>query len=80
MSYEKNDDEKEDSSEYETPVIPTVRVYISYTKQNHDQCDIPEVVDALTRKMSPQNALIDLIDRGMVNIYACCFNNVHKVI
>ena len=65
----------------EEQVIPVMRVYISFVKENQDMLDIPEAVNLLCQNnQSPSENIKEIIDKGMINIYACCFNNVHKVI
>lgn len=65
----------------EEQVIPVMRVYISFVKENQDMLDIPDAVNLLCQNnKSPSENIKELIDKGMINIYACCFNNVHKVI
>ncbi len=67
--------------EYTTRVIPVIRVYISYLKENNDMLDLPEVVAALSSNdRSPGENIKDYIDKGMINIYACSFNQTVKVI
>ena len=67
--------------EYSTRVIPVIRVYISYLKENNDMLDIGEVVAALgSNDKSPSENIKDYIDKGMINIYACSFNQTVKVI
>ena len=70
-----------DDDEFTTRVIPVIRVYISYLKENNDLLDIPEAISALScNDKSPSENIKDYIDRGMINIYACSFNQTVKVI
>lgn len=74
----------EDNTEYEQiteQIFPFLRVYISAGLENHDLLDTEEVVDFLTSSDKSVNETIkDLIDKGMLNVYACSFNNCVKVI
>jgi|LakMenE01Jun11ns_1017448.scaffolds.fasta_scaffold8620790_1 hypothetical protein len=85
MSYEDMgkfyDPDEEKNIVREEQVIPVMRVYISFVKENQDMLDIPDAVNLLCQNnKSPSENIKELIDKGMINIYACCFNNVHKVI
>jgi predicted peroxiredoxin len=43
--------------------------------------EIDEIIDALTQdNKSPSENIKDIIDKGMVNIYACTFNETVKVL
>ena len=73
-----------DDQEY-TPategVIPYVRIYLSFGKQNHDMLEIPEIVNLLTQEdISPTEKIKEFLDKGMVNIYACNFNTIAKIL
>ena len=66
---------------YTKRVIPVIRVYISYLQENNDMLDLAEVIEALScNDMSPAENIKSYIEQGMVNIYACSFNQVKKVI
>ena len=66
---------------YTKRVIPVIRIYISYLQENNDMLDLEEAIEALgSNYKSPQENIKDYIDKGMVNIYACSFNQVKKVI
>jgi len=75
-------DEDDDIIEIaEEGVIPYVRIYISVGKQNHDMLDIHEIMQVLTQDgKSPSENIKDIIDKGMVNIYATSFNQCVKVL
>ena len=82
MCYNKAMDEEEDFIELaEEGVIPYLRIYISVGKQNHDMLEIHEILQVLTQDgKSPSENIKDMMDNGMVNIYATSFNQVVKVL
>jgi hypothetical protein len=84
MSYDPMNDFDEDDHHiegYTKRVIPVIRVYISYLQENNDMLDLAEVIEALScNDMSPAENIKSYIEQGMVNIYACSFNQVKKVI
>jgi hypothetical protein len=81
MCYNIGMDEEEDFIISEEGVIPYVRIYITVGKANHDMLEIDEIIDALTQdNKSPSENIKDIIDKGMVNIYACTFNETVKVL
>lgn len=79
-----DDKEYEDDELYEgitESIMPFLRIYISAGRQNHDMLEVEEVVDFLSSENKSINETIkDLIDNGMLNIYACSFNNTIKVL
>jgi hypothetical protein len=74
-----NDDEE--TFIVEEGVVPYVRIYISAGKANHDMLEIHEIMQVLTQdNKSPSENIKDIIDKGMVNIYATYFNTTVKVL
>jgi hypothetical protein len=74
-------DDEDHIEGYTKRVIPVIRVYISYLQENNDMLELEEVIEALScNDMSPQENIKSLIDQGMINIYACSFNQTKKVI
>jgi hypothetical protein len=74
-----NDDEE--TFIVEEGVVPYVRIYISAGKANHDMLEIHEIMQVLTQdNKSPSENIKDIIDKGMVNIYATSFNTTVKVL
>lgn len=65
---------------YEEEVLPFIRIYISYGKKNNDMLDLEQVVSFLSQDDGPASHIKDLIDKGMFNLYACCFDKVTKVL
>ena len=65
---------------YEEEVLPFIRVYISYGKKNNDMLDLEQVLSFLSQGNGPASHIIELIDKGMFNLYACCFDKVTKVL
>jgi hypothetical protein len=62
-------------------VIPFIRIYISAGLEDHDLLEIEDVIDFLTSKnLSINDTIKNIIDKGMVNVYACSFNKVVKVL
>ncbi len=84
MSYDPMNDFNEEDGHiegYTKRVIPVIRVYISYLQENNDMLDLEEVIEALSsNNMSPAENIKSYIEQGMVNIYACSFNQTKKVI
>lgn len=70
----------EDKQPYEEEVIPLIRVYISYGKKNNDQLELEQVVSFLSQDGGPASHVKELIDKGIFNLYACCFDKVMKVL
>jgi len=79
MSMDEDDDMNDAPSGVEG-VIPYVRIYLSFGKQNHDMLELPEVMSLLTQDGSPTEKVKEFLDQGMVNVYACTFNNVVKIL
>lgn len=62
-------------------IMPFLRIYISAGKENHDLLSTQEIVNMLTADgKSVTEHIKDILDKGMVNVYACCFNEVVKVL
>ena len=62
-------------------VIPFIRIYISAGLEDHDLLEIEDVIDFLTsNNLSINDTIKNIIDKGMVNVYACSFNKVVKVL
>lgn len=78
-----NNDYEEDDEIYEgitQSIMPFLRIYVSAGKENHDMLDIPDIVDWLTSDNCSINESIKrLLDKGMVNVYACSFDKSVKV-
>jgi hypothetical protein len=70
----------DDNKPYEEEVIPFIRIYISYGKKNNDMLELEQVVSFLSQDDGPANHIKDLIDKGMFNLYACCYDKVTKVL
>lgn len=70
----------EDKTSYDEEVIPLVRIYLSYAKKNSDVLSVDEINRLLSQAGGPANHLKELIDKGIINIYACCFDQVMKVL
>lgn len=70
----------QDKQPYEEEVIPLIRVYISYGKKNNDQLELEQVVSFLSQDGGPASHVKELIDKGIFNLYACCFDKVMKVL
>lgn len=79
--YNNHMSDNEDNILREEQVIPVMRIYVSYVKENQDMLDVPEIINLLFQNnKSPSEHIKELIDKGMINIYACCFNQTVKVI
>jgi hypothetical protein len=74
------DFEEDDLDSITEIIMPFLRIYISAGKEDHDLLDVDEVVDWLTSENKSINETIkELIDKGMLNVYACSFNRSVKV-
>jgi hypothetical protein len=72
--------EEDDLDSITEIIIPFLRIYISAGREDHDLLDVEEVVDWLTSDNKSINETIkELIDKGMLNVYACSFNRSVKV-
>ncbi len=65
---------------YEEEVVPMIRVYISFAKKNNDQLDLDGILSFLSSGDGPASHIKEMIDKGMINIYACCFDKTVKVL
>jgi DNA-binding MarR family transcriptional regulator len=62
-------------------VIPYIKILISVGRENHDMLTIPEISNLLTQDgASPTQNIKDFLDKGMVNIYACEYDKVAKIL
>lgn len=62
-------------------VIPYIRVYISVGKENHDMLTVDQISSLLQQDCaSPVENIKSYMDKGMVNIYACEYDKVMKII
>ena len=75
-----NNSMSDDDKDYSEEVLPFIRIYISYGKKNNDMLDLEQVVSFLSQDDGPASHIKDLIDKGMFNLYACCFDKVTKVL
>jgi hypothetical protein len=72
--------EEDDLDSITEIIMPFLRIYISAGREDHDLLDVEEVVDWLTSDNKSINETIkELIDKGMLNVYACSFNRSVKV-
>ena len=72
--------EEDDLDSITEIIMPFLRIYISAGREDHDLLDVEEVVDWLTSDNKSINDTIkELIDKGMLNVYACSFNRSVKV-
>lgn len=77
QEYEDDDDLYEGITE---SIMPFLRIYVSAGKENHDLLDIPDLVEWLTSdNCSISDTIKRCIDQGMINVYACSFNQSVKV-
>ena len=75
------DFDEEDDGSYTDSLMPFLRVYISAGKENHDMLDIDELIVFLSSEgRSISETIKHIIDYGMVNVYACSFNETIKVL
>ena len=62
-------------------VIPYIKILISVGRENHDMLAIPEISNLLTQDgASPTENIKKFLDKGMVNIYACEYDKVAKIL
>ena len=72
--------EEDDLDSITEIIMPFLRIYISAGREDHDLLDVEEVLDWLTSDNKSINETIkELIDKGMLNVYACSFNRSVKV-
>lgn len=80
MSDEEFEEEDEIIS-YTTDIMPFLRIYVSAGTEDHDLLDIEEIIEWLSSENSSISETIkDLLDKGLVNVYACSFNRTLKVL
>lgn len=73
-------DEEEELDTYTETIMPFIRIYVSAGKEDHDLLEVEDVVDFLTSEQrSISDTIKDLIDQGILNVYACSFNQTMKV-
>lgn len=79
-----DNNEYEDDELYEgitESIMPFLRIYVSAGKENHDMLDVDELVIWLTSEnRSISETIKSCIDQGMLNVYACSFNETIKVL
>lgn len=81
MCYNNGMDEEEGSDVIEEAVIPYIRIYIAAGKPNHDMLNIDEILNMLTQDgKSPSENIKDIIDKGMVNIFATSYSATVKIL
>ena len=79
--YDERYDEEDDFQGVTEKIVPFLRVYISAGKENNDLLEIESIVDWLSSENRSINETIkELIDKGMLNVYACSFNKTVKVL
>jgi len=62
-------------------VIPYIKILISVGRENHDMLSIPEISNLLTQDgASPTQNIKKFMDQGFVNIYACEYDKVAKIL
>ena len=62
-------------------VVPYIKILISVGRENHDMLTIPEISLLLTQDgASPTENVKQFLDKGMVNIYACEYDKVAKIL
>jgi hypothetical protein len=62
-------------------VVPYIRILISVGRENHDMLTIPQISNLLTQDgASPTENIKQFMDKGMVNIYACEYDKVAKIL
>jgi hypothetical protein len=62
-------------------VVPYIKILISVGRENHDLLTIPEISNLLTQDgASPTENIKEFMNKGMVNIYACEYDKVAKIL
>lgn len=62
-------------------IMPFLRIYVSAGKKDHDLLDLDELINWMTSENKSINDTIkELLDQGMVNVYACSFHRTMKVL
>lgn len=72
----KNEEEK---LSFDVQVFPSMRVYLNCYTEDHDQLELDEFMDLVEQKGIAE-FIRDLIDKGILNVYYCCFNERFKVL
>ena len=73
--------EDEDFDGVTETIMPFLRIYLSAGKENHDMLDTEEIVEWLSANNdSITDTIKRLLDKGIVNVYACSFNDTMKVL
>ena len=79
-----DEEEIDDNDDYfntTEEIMPFIRIYLSAGRENHDMLDVDEIVDFLSSEnKSISETIKQLIDKGIVNVYACSFNETIKVL
>ena len=74
-------DEDIEEIEIGEKVVPYIKIMISVGRENHDMLTIPEISNLLTQDgASPCQNIKNFMDKGMVNIYACEYDKVAKIL
>ncbi len=63
----------------EARLFPTMRIYLNLHNEEHDQLNVDEFMELVGEAGIPE-FIRGLIDKGIVNVYYCCFDSVDKVI
>ena len=76
-----HEDFDEEDDGYTDSLMPFLRIYLSAGRANHDMLDVDEIIEFLSSEnRSISETIKQLIDKGMVNVYACSFNDTMKVL
>lgn len=74
-------DDNTEEIEIGEKVVPYIKILISVGRENHDMLTIPEISLLLTQDgASPTENVKQFLDKGMVNIYACEYDKVAKIL
>lgn len=63
----------------EQKLFPTMRIYLNLHNEEHDQLNVDEFM-SLVGDAGISEFIRGLIDKGIVNVYYCCFDSVDKVL
>ena len=75
------DDDDIEEIEIGEQVVPYIKILISVGRKNHDMLSIPEISNLLTQDgASPTQNIKNFMDQGFVNIYACEYDKVAKIL
>ena len=62
-------------------VVPYIKILISVGRENHDMLTLLEISNLLTQDgASPTENIKEFMNKGMVNIYACEYDKVAKIL